>query len=126
DYIKRMESIDNIEILPRLTEEELADEMSGATVLLAPFQYEGFGMVIIESFSSGTPVVGLNHGNVGQLLSKPPLGVRLNQLDVNEWKDSIKTIRTTTDEDVLRNEARRYSWDRIARQYDSVYERNAK
>ena len=73
----------NVEFVERLSYNELADLYSQSACLVCPFEREGFGMVVIEAMASGTPVVGLNDGNLPNLISESN-GVLCSSLDVEE------------------------------------------
>jgi glycosyltransferase involved in cell wall biosynthesis len=120
----KAQEIENVELLPRLSEQELANKMSSASALLAPFEFEGFGMVIVEALASGTPVIGLNHGNIPYLISDPNIGTIINALDIDEWSNAIKQLGLKTREKKIRKTGENYNWSNITKSYDSIYERS--
>ncbi len=52
----------------------LARAYASADFLLAPGPFETFGLAAIEAMASGIPVVGVNHGGIGELLRDAPWG----------------------------------------------------
>jgi glycosyltransferase involved in cell wall biosynthesis len=62
--------LDNIEFVGRLEEGELSALMSNARFLIMPSEgyYETFGMVIIESYARGVPVIASNIGVAPELV----------------------------------------------------------
>ena len=58
--------VGKIDQLPRLYRQ------SNITVL--PAVWEAFGLVLVESLASGTPVVGVNHGGIPDIVTSPKLG----------------------------------------------------
>lgn len=66
---KAADHLPNITILGQQTPAELRFQMRGAQCLVVPSTwYEGFGMVVIEAFSSGTPVLAANHGSLAEII----------------------------------------------------------
>lgn len=77
---------EGVEVLGRLTTEQLADRYRRAWVFCLPSSYEGFGVPYIEAMASGTPVVAtpnpgarevLDGGRVGVLVTIAKLGETL-------------------------------------------------
>ncbi len=59
--------IGHLDDLPRLYRE--------AAVTVLPAVWETFGMVLLESLASGTPVVGARHGGIPDIISRDGIGV---------------------------------------------------
>lgn len=69
--------INNIEFVGRLEEKELSNLFRNARFLIMPSEgyYETFGMVIIEAYSKGIPVVASNIGVVPELVTDQKTGL---------------------------------------------------
>lgn len=111
---------ENLEFVDRLTEEKLAKLYARATAFLAPYEKEGFGMAALESMASGTPVLGLNDGNLPHLLGKEG-GMLCKTLNSNAWTDKLDRIRSDDIDVQPRQVAETYSWENIANQYERLY-----
>lgn len=113
---------DNVEILGYLSESELADLYARSQCLLCPFEREGFGMVIIEAMASGTPVIGLNDGNIPNLINKSN-GRICESTDVDEWVANVENVCNSKTQYSPRSTITNYSWGKIASKYDKIYQR---
>lgn len=116
------QSFENVELVPELDHEELADLYANATAVLCPYEREGFGMVVIESMASGTPVVGLDSGNLPSLIETGRNGILCDSLDLDEWLDALEDVQTEREHFEPRESVKRYSWDTIASSYEAVYD----
>ncbi len=96
----------------------------GATALVYPSLYEGFGLPLIEAMASGTPVLASHEASIPEVLGGA--GLLLDPHDVSAWRDAI--IRVVNDES-LRSDLRArglaraatYTWQRTARLTLNVY-----
>ncbi len=69
--------MNNVEFIDRLDERELMDLIGNARFLIMPSEgyYETFGMVIIEAYSRGIPVVATNIGVAPDMVSNNQTGL---------------------------------------------------
>src|SRR4029077_15892237 len=81
----------------------------GATALVYPSLYEGFGLPLIEAMASGTPVLASHEASIPEVLGGA--GWLLDPRDVSAWRDAI--IRVVNDES-LRDDLRRRGLARAA------------
>jgi glycosyltransferase involved in cell wall biosynthesis len=96
----------------------------GATALMYPSLYEGFGLPLIEAMASGTPVIASHEASIPEVLGGA--GMLLDPHDSASWRDAI--IRIVNDES-LRGDLRArglaraatYTWQRTARLTLDVY-----
>jgi glycosyltransferase involved in cell wall biosynthesis len=94
--------------------------LGGASALLFPIEWaEPFGLVMIEAMACGTPVVAFRRGSVPEVMVDGVTGFVVNTVD-----EAVAAVGRV---DGLRREAcrevfeRRYSADRMARDYQAVY-----
>jgi glycosyltransferase involved in cell wall biosynthesis len=85
--------VDNVRYLGKLDSEELVDFYNTADVLIVPStSEEGFGRIILESLSCGTPVIGTNRGAVPEAIDDT-VGLIVDP-KVNNIVNAIKTLHT--------------------------------
>jgi len=96
----------------------------GATVLLFPSRYEGFGLPPLEAMSCGTPVVGSDAAAVSEVVGNA--GVLLDPNDAEGMAGAL--IQLACDPDFRAElsrralaQAARFSWERTARETLAVY-----
>jgi len=113
-----------VEVLGRLSDEQLADRYRRAWVFCLPSSYEGFGVPYIEAMASGTAVVAtpnpgarevLGDGRYGRLSDEDGLGTAL----VDLLRDDGRR-QTLADAGLARSTT--YDWDRVAEAYERLYE----
>lgn len=121
EIVDTAQSLENVEVIPKLSRQKLADLYANATAILCPYEREGFGMVVIESMASGTPVIGLDSGNLSSLIT-PESGVLCSTLDIEEWNQAMLQVSNSTEIYDSRLRAEKYAWSRIAKLYEDVYE----
>lgn len=70
--------------------EQIKALIAGAKALILPTQcYEGFPMTIAEAYSVGTPVIGSNLGNTGDLIEDGITGIKFNFEDSMELANKV-------------------------------------
>jgi len=111
----------NIEFLGHLSETALIEEYSRASVTICPYENEGFGMVVIESMATGTPVIGLDSGNLSNLISQRS-GELCSTLQVEEWDQKITHIHNFSGEYDPRGRTKEFKWNTIAQKYKNIYQ----
>ena len=100
-----------------------------ASICCFPSLVEAFGIVALESMSSGTPVV---VGDAGGLREVVPdsvngrVGVRVNCAQPEPLAEALARVASNVER--MGREARRYvcryfSWEKIAQQFDKVYQK---
>jgi phosphatidylinositol alpha-mannosyltransferase len=112
--------------LPRLYRE--------ATVTCLPSMWEGFGLVVVESWASGTPVVVTRHGAFPELLAgSPRLGVmfdpKTNSFETTNAEGLAEALlaglRLAEQPDVSKECRQRsldYSWEKIGPGFEQLYQ----
>lgn len=117
--------LQNIVVLTgHVPEERLPDLYTHAKLLVMPSLYEGFGLPILESMATGTPVVASNCSSIPEVAGDAAILVppQDDQALANAIADVIKCQGTAED---LRSKglqrARQFSWERAAAETLEVY-----
>ena len=106
-------------------DEDLAAIYSAATVYVHPSWYEGFGIMILEAFASGVPVVTSNTSSLPEVVGDAGLLV-----DPKNVKELVEAIDRILSDDELASEivakglkrVRQYSWKEMAKQTLNAYQ----
>ncbi|HZB22427.1 MAG TPA: glycosyltransferase family 4 protein [Gaiellaceae bacterium] len=77
---------------PRLTTEEIANELDASTCLFLPSRREGMGRVVVEAFCRGRPVVGTRGGGIEDLVRDGENGLLATQDDVEALADALARL----------------------------------
>jgi phosphatidylinositol alpha-mannosyltransferase len=120
-------SLDRVDLLGGLSEEELTAELERASVLAAPaLGGESFGMVLTRAFSTATPAVASDIEGY-RAVATPESAVLVPPGDVDALAAAL--VEVLEDEprrqalgEGARKVAEQYSWDRIARRLTDIYE----
>jgi phosphatidyl-myo-inositol alpha-mannosyltransferase len=118
--------LDDVDLLGGLSEEELTEELSRASLLAAPsLGGESFGMVLTRAFAAATPVVASDIEGYRGVASEesgilvPPGEVRPLAAALNELLEDEPRRRKLGE--AGRAVAERYSWKRIATRLVAIY-----
>lgn len=112
----------NVNFLNRMSKQKLAEKYAESAVTLCPFESEGFGLVVVESMAAGTPVLGLNDGNLSRLVS-PQSGELCKSLNVDEWVTTLTQMADSHESYDPRSRAEQYSWESVAQEYHKAYQK---
>jgi glycosyltransferase involved in cell wall biosynthesis len=80
---------DNVNFLGYINGDEKYSYLKSADVCVVPSRYESFGIVILESMSCGTPLVGTDIGNIPYLLENGKIGLSVDPDDSSSLADKI-------------------------------------
>jgi alpha-1,3-rhamnosyl/mannosyltransferase len=116
------------EIVPLgfVSDEELADIYSGATAVVYPSIYEGFGLPPLEAMACGTPAIMSNVSSLPEVAGDA--AVLHDPHDIDALSEAMRrfaedsAFRSDRSVASLR-QAARFSWDRCARETVEVYRR---
>ncbi len=82
--------VDGVEWLGRQSPEHVQALMKDALVLLFPsLWYETFGLVIIEAYAAGTPVIAGDHGSIADLVDYGRTGLQFRLDDPGDLADKV-------------------------------------
>lgn len=123
--------MEQIQFMGRLDERELVDLIGNARFLVMPSEgyYETFGMVIIEAYARGVPVVASNIGVVPELVSHKQTGLLFepgNAIDLADkarWMWDHPAEASAMGRNGLNVYKERFTEDRCYKTLAEVYER---
>lgn len=94
DYIKEKANLfPKIEYRGFCPQEIIQDDLRAATATIFPSTlYEGFPMIVAESFSCGCPVIATNIGNHAEMVRRANGGALYNPDSVSELEGAIKYV----------------------------------
>ncbi len=84
----KLQEVRNVRNLGFVESDELGPLLTGASVLVFPSLYEGFGVPILEAFKCGVPVVTSNLGSMLEVAGNA--AVLVDPYDVNSIADGIE------------------------------------
>lgn len=118
---------ERIRFLSFVDEKLLSSLYKGATALVSPSIYEGFGLPFLEAQSLGCPVIGSSRGSLPEIIGKS--GILVNPNDEKKLFDAmikmtIDSVRTKYKKRGLEN-SKKYSWKTFAKQIQSTFESKA-
>nr|WP_262918338.1 glycosyltransferase [Mucilaginibacter straminoryzae] len=120
----------NIEFLGRQNREQMSELLSGATSLIFPsIWFETFGMIIIEAFSAGTPVIASSLGQLKELINDKVNGLQFAPGNAEDLQEKIAYFESLTDEErqqygenARRKYLENYTPEKNAEQLISIYQ----
>src|SRR5207302_1462946 len=108
-----------------VTEDELAALYRGASVLVMPSTYEGFGLPVLEAMRLGTPVISTRSSSLPEVGGDAAMWV-----DATDDADLARKIDVVLSDPHVRTEMRAaslarsacFSWDATARQTVAAFD----
>jgi glycosyltransferase involved in cell wall biosynthesis len=111
-----------VEYVGEIGDAEKNDFLGGAAALLFPIDWpEPFGLVMIEAMACGTPVVAYRGGSVEEIIEPGVTGFIVDGLE--EAVRAVKRAVTMDRRQCRQAFERRFTVERMARDYVSIYER---
>ncbi len=117
NYPKSLEYV-NTRLLPVMSKKELSDELSRHHIYLTASINEAAGMHIIEGCLAGLPPLYFESGGIPEYAQEYGIG-----FDKNTFIEQLEKISTEYDEYFLKLEDYKYTSDRMARQYLTLFEK---
>jgi glycosyltransferase involved in cell wall biosynthesis len=108
--------------LGRVDDEELADLYSAASCLLFPSRYEGFGLPCLEAMACGCPVAAFRNSSIPEVVDAA--GMMVEDGNGRALGDAAAAMIRQPDRwrRAGLQQARKFSWDRTARETISAYQ----
>ncbi len=110
----------------RLARDKVAQLMKGAELFVMPSRVEPFGIVVLEAWRAGTPVVATARGGPPEFVEEGVNGLLVDPLDTTALSDAMASLLQDPERQAElgragRDKAALFSWDVIAKHYRSVY-----
>lgn len=111
----------------RLTPEEVARRMTDATVVVVPSRREAFGIVALEAWRAGTPLVATSRGGPSEFVRSGIDGLLVDPENAAELAAAIVSV--LTDRELARRLAdeglrsvEKFTWSAVTDQYLSLFD----
>ena len=118
---------ERVHLLGRLSPGQVAMAMSHADVVVVPSRREAFGLVALEAWRAGAPLVGTVHGGMPEFVSEGVDGLLVDPTDSAALADAVAGLladpvraAALTSAGSVRFEA--FSWSAVAGRYCDLYE----
>ncbi len=124
--IASSERTGDVRRLGYLTRVELAQVLSGATALVFPSVYEGFGLPPLEAMACGVPVIASNAASIPEVVGD--CGILVDPFDVCGLSEAMRHLAQNADERKAMAEkgllrSRQYSWEACVEETVQTYHR---
>jgi glycosyltransferase involved in cell wall biosynthesis len=111
----------HVEFIGEIGDRQKPAFLSGAHALLFPIDWpEPFGLAMIEAMACGTPVIAFNRGSVPEVIDEGVSGFIVS--DEESAIHAVSSVPTLNRQLVRRQFERRFTAQRMARDYVAVYE----
>lgn len=123
----RRELMQNVRFFEFIEYDEVIARIKSSKILVLPSSREGFGIVVIEAFACGVPIITVNcPGNAAYELVNEKTGMAVN-LDAAEIGKAICSLIKCVSlrermGDAAKNEAKKYDWDAITGNLSNLYD----
>ena len=117
---------DRVHFVGRLSREEVAAAMDGATAFVMPSRLEPFGIVILEAWRAGVAVVASTRGGAPEFVEDGVTGVLVDPFDIPAFASALEGLLTDTAarESIAaagRARVHDFDWHAIAEEYRRIY-----
>jgi alpha-1,3-rhamnosyl/mannosyltransferase len=122
--IDSLASRGQVRSLGYLPNEDLLQIYAGATMLIYPSVYEGFGLPALEAMASGIPVITSNRSSLPEVVGE--VGIMVDPGDEHGFTEAMRRIAEDPIERAVRSaagleRARHFTWAKCAEETERVY-----
>lgn len=111
-----------------LSRPQVVAAFESATVVVVPSRVEAFGIVVLEAWRAGTPLIATTRGGPGELVTQGVNGLLVDPTDTHALAEALRTL--TGDAELRRSlgaagrtTVEGYTWSAVAEQYVKLYGR---
>lgn len=117
---------DRVDFLGRRSSDEVRELMAEATAVVVPSRVEAFGIVVLEAWASGTPLLATNRGGPADLVTDGHDGVLIDPNDLSSVVTGIDHVLGNPEFASRlalegKQTVRSYTWERVVDLYDGLY-----
>ena len=118
--------MDKVHFVSGISNQELSDLYASATATFFPSKYEGFGLPILESMTSGTPVITCKNSSLPEVggdvaLYVEPEDVEMMSQIMERFENDELTKSALKDACIA--QANKFSWEDCVRRTIDVYKK---
>ena len=114
----------HVKLIGFIPDEELKYWMNAADIFVLPSLSEGNPTVMFEALGVGLPFIGTNIAGIPDIITSEEYGLLCPPADIECLKEKILIgLRKRWNREKIREYARRFTWDNIARETLQLYER---
>lgn len=119
-----------VDLLGPVSDEERLELLAGATIMLMPSRFEGFGLVAAEAMAAGVPLVASDAGSLPEVVAPPAGGMTVPAGDAKALAAAAVALlddagRRAELSRSARAAAARYTWESVAERHYRFLERIA-
>ena len=124
EFLKQ-NKLDNVLLLGQVNHERVLELLRESRALIMPTQwYEGQPMVILESYSAGTPIIGSRLGNVQDMIVEKVTGYTFSHNKPEELQNIIKSFPVLDAAVIRRHFDEKYGREQNYERLMDIYERS--
>lgn len=126
ESIARRGVADRVDLVGRLDAAGVARAMSGAVAVVVPSRMEAFGIVALEAWRSGAPLVMTDRGGASEFVRDGIDGLLVDPEDSAALRHALSRITSdgrlrTALAAAGRERVPEFTWERVARAYEDLY-----
>ena len=115
-----------VHFVGRLSRDDVASAMAGATAFVMPSRLEPFGIVVLEAWRAGVAVVATNRGGAPEFVDDGETGVLVDPFDTPAFAATLADLLADDGRRLAIGRAghervRAYSWPAVTEQYRRLY-----
>lgn len=119
-YAEMAQKLSNVKIERDPTKQKQIELYRRAKAVIHPSRSECFGLVIVESLATGTPVITSNEGAFPEIIIEGKTGFLASTIE--QYVNAIKNVDVLSPEACRKDAETRWNRRRVAEQYKQIYE----